>query len=105
MAPNALAASGVLTTRTLLGNAPTVVGVAGKTLTLEWGLRVAAAAALLPRSEVEVLVGLAIDADDVLEALECVCWCPWDAVCGIDRMLDTELLVDLRPRSPVPDRR
>lgn len=72
MAPNALTPSGVLTTRTLLGNAPAVVGVAGNTLTLEWGLRVAAAA--LPRCEVEVLVGLATEADEVLEALECVCW-------------------------------
>jgi hypothetical protein len=103
MTPNALAASGVLTTRTLLGNAPTVVGVAGNTLTLEWGLRVAAAA--LPRCDVEVLVGLAREAEDVLEALECVCWCPWDAAWGIDRMLETELLVDFRPRSPAPDRR
>jgi hypothetical protein len=104
MTPKALAASGARTTRTLLGNAPAVVGVAGSTLTLEWGLRVAAAAAL-PRSEVEVLVGLAIEAEDVLEALECVCWWPCDAAWGIDRMLDTELLVDLRPRSPALDRR
>jgi len=92
--------------RTLLGNPPAVVGVAGNTLTLEWGLRVAAAAAAaLPRCDVEVLVGLASEADDVLEALECVCWCPWDGAWGIDRMLETELLVDLRPRSPALDRR
>ncbi len=104
MTPNALAASGVRTSRTLLGNAPVVVGVAGNTLTLECGLRVAPTA--LPRIEVEVLVGLAIEAEEVLEALECVCWWPCDAAaCGIDRMLETELLVDLRPRSPVPDRR
>lgn len=107
MAPNALAASpipGARTTRTLVGNAAAANGVAGRTLTLECGLRLTAVPETeLWRSEAEVLVGLAREADEVLEALECEWW--WVGACGIERMLETELEVDFRPRRPALERR
>lgn len=73
------------------------VGVAGRTLMLLCGLFVLWL--LMWPLTVETL-GDAMEADDVEDALLWVWW--W---CGIERMLLTELLVDLRPRRPPEDRR
>ena len=54
------------------GKGPVVVGVDGKTLTELCGER----ASRDPEAELRP-EGEAIDAEDVLEALECVCWW-WD---------------------------
>jgi hypothetical protein len=70
------------------------VGVAGRTLTLACGDFV------LFGPEMDI-AGDVMDAEDDTElALECVWW--W---CGIDRMLETEEDVDLRPRRPPDERR
>lgn len=74
------------------------VGVAGRTLMLLWGDRLTLWLLMWPLT-VETL-GEAIEADDVDEALLCVWW--W---CGIERMLDTDEDVDLRPRRPPEERR
>lgn len=71
------------------------VGVAGSTLMLLCGDLCFVLAPL----RVDTL-GEPTEMEDVLDALLCVWW--W---CGIERMLDTELLVDLRPRRPPEDRR
>lgn len=84
-----------LTSLILLGNVVDV-GVAGRTLMLLCGLLVLW---LMWPLTVETL-GEAMDADDVEEALLWLWW--W---CGMDRMLLTELLVDLRPRRPPEERR
>jgi hypothetical protein len=112
MIPNAFTASptlGARTTRILLGKLAIVVGVVGRTFTEECGER-----PVLPwrpprcRRELLVDVGLAIDVDDVDEAFEWECWCfdPFtEGCCGIERMLDIEEEVDLRPRRPAEERR
>lgn len=64
---------------------------------LLWGLFVLCE--LMCPLTVETL-GEATEADEVDEALLCVRW--W---CGIERMLDTEEEVDLRPRRPPEERR
>ena len=82
-------------TRRMLDGKVVDVGVAGSTLMLLCGLLCFWAAPLM----VDTL-GEPTEMEDVLDALLCVWW--W---CGIERMLDTELLVDLRPRRPPEDRR
>jgi hypothetical protein len=73
-----------------------VVGVAGRTLTEWWGERPMALTLLPPPPPAPV----AVDTDPlelVDEALEWEwwCWCWW-----MERMDETELDVDLRPRRP-----
>ena len=71
-----------------------VVGVAGSTLTDEWGERAAGSGLLFMAEDTTEL-----DVEDVEEAFECVCtW--W-----ILRTDETDEDVDLRPRSPAEDRR
>lgn len=84
----------VRTRRMLLGNAP-LVGVAGRTLTLACGLLPFS----LERPDM-LTAGLAMDADDVDEALECEWW--W---CGMERILLTLEEVDFLPRRPPDERR
>jgi hypothetical protein len=80
---------GCRTTRMLLGKA-LVVGVAGRTFTEWWGLRVGRDILLMDPEPLE----------EVEEALECVCWWWW-----MVRIEETEDEVDFRPRRPVLDRR
>lgn len=90
----------------LLGNVVLVVGVAGRTLTLECGERVEPW-----RRDVAVLVGDAKEVEDVEDALEWEWWCfepppvigpgAW----GIERIEDIDDEVDLRPRRPAEERR
>jgi hypothetical protein len=87
-------------TRRILFGKDVDVGVAGRTLTLPLpcGLR---ACFPWPEECPDMLTaGLAIDAEDVDEALECEWW--W---CGMERILETDEDVDLRPRSPPEERR
>jgi len=82
------------TTRMLDGNVD-VVGVAGRTLTVEL---LCGLLAIFPDVECDGEATDA-DADDVDDALECECtW--W-----IERIDETELDVDLRPRRPTEERR
>ena len=73
------------------------VGVAGRTLMLLCGDFFVCEAMWPETVETE---GEAMEADEVDEALLCVWW--W---CGIERMLETEEDVDLRPRRPPDERR
>jgi hypothetical protein len=78
-------------TRRMLEGNVVEVGVAGRTLTLLWGLL-----ALWWL----VTLGEAMETLEVEDALLCVWW--W---CGMLRMLLTEEDVDLRPRRPPDERR
>jgi hypothetical protein len=73
------------------------VGVAGRTLMLLCGDFLVCEEMWPDIVETE---GEAMEADEVEEALLCVWW--W---CGIERMLETEEDVDLRPRRPPDERR
>jgi hypothetical protein len=90
MVPKAAFPSPTLAARTtrMLDGKEDVVGVAGRTLTLLWGLR--------PSFMFVEVVGLArdVDCELVLEALECEWW--WWML----RMEETDEEVDLRPRRP-----
>lgn len=78
---------------------PAVVGVEGKTLTELWGER----PSLDPEAD-ETPEGEASEADEVLEALECVCWW-WMPLWYVLLMEETDEEVDLRPRRPAEERR
>lgn len=93
--PSLSSLSGARTTRMFVGK-ELPVGVAGRTLTEEWGDLVRVWCAWL---ETET-AGETREAEEVEEAFECVWW--W---CGMDRMLEMELLVLFRPRRPPEERR